>query len=129
MKDEIKEKQLKEVLYGLDYIGNKVKNDDAILNLGVNSCKILLDYITNLQERCEYLERSNNRREDEIMSLRNECVDGETYKSRNEKAIEYIKEHIKYECDDTISGMSFYSYHLYDFKKEELLNILNGGDE
>lgn len=43
-----------------------------------------------LKERCEYLERSNNRREDEIMSLRDECVDGETYKSRNEKAIDKL---------------------------------------
>ena len=42
--------------------------------------KILLDYITNLQERCEYLERSNNRREDEIMSLRDECVESKQYK-------------------------------------------------
>ena len=50
----------------------------------------ILDYITNLKQRCEYLERSNNRREDEIMSLRDECVDGETYKSRIDKAIEYI---------------------------------------
>lgn len=51
------------------------------------------------------------------------------YKSRCEKAVEYIKEHIKYECDDNFNGMSFYSYHLYDFKKEDLLNILNGSDE
>jgi flagellar biosynthesis chaperone FliJ len=50
MKNEIKEKQLNEVLYGLDYIGNKIKNDDGKLELGVNNCKILLDYITNLQE-------------------------------------------------------------------------------
>lgn len=57
--------------------------------------KPLLDYITNLKQRCEYLERSNNRREDEIMSLRDECVDGEIYKSRNEKAIEYNKKNIK----------------------------------
>ena len=42
------------------------------------------------------------------------------YKSRIDKAIEYIEEHIKYECDDTINGMSFYSYHLYDFKKNVL---------
>ena len=121
--------EIKEIIYNLIRFrdeGNKFQPEDI---LTIEDVWLLLDYITNLQERCEYLERSNNRREDEIMSLRDECVDGETYKSRNEKAIEYIKEHIKYECDDTISGMSFYSYHLYDFKKEELLNILNGGDE
>ena len=53
----------------------------------------------------------------------------EDYKLRCKKAVEYIKEHIKYECDDNFNGMSFYSYHLYDFKKEDLLNILNGSDE
>ena len=44
-----------------------------------------------------------------------------------DKSIEYIEEHIKYECDGIYSGMSFYSHHLYDnFKKEDLLNILKG---
>jgi hypothetical protein len=51
MEKEIKEKQLNKLLYGLDYIGNKIKNDDGKLELGVNNCKLLLDYITNLQER------------------------------------------------------------------------------
>ncbi len=41
-----------------------------------------------------------------------------------DKAIEYIKEHIKYECDIAYNGMQFYSYHLYDFNKQDLLNIL-----
>lgn len=39
------------------------------------------------------------------------------------KAIEYIEKHIKYECDDAYNGMQFYSYHLYDFNKQELLDI------
>ena len=42
-----------------------------------------------------------------------------------DKAIEYIKEHIKYECDNAFNGMQFYSYHLYDFNKQDLMNILN----
>lgn len=65
MTNEIKEKQLKEVLYGLDYIGNKIKNDDGILELGVNNCKLLLDYITNLQEEVkewEYIQDIQNNR-------------------------------------------------------------------
>lgn len=41
-----------------------------------------------------------------------------------DKAIEYIEKHIKYECDDTYNGMQFYSYHLYDFNKQDLLDIL-----
>lgn len=41
-----------------------------------------------------------------------------------DKAIEYIEKHIKYECDDAYNGMQFYSYHLYDFNKQDLLDIL-----
>lgn len=81
MKDKIKEKQLNEVLYGLDYIGNKIKNDDGKLELGVNNCKLLLDYITNLQEENERLSVELNKN----MIERNNCL------SRNEKAIEFIE--------------------------------------
>lgn len=42
-----------------------------------------------------------------------------------DKGAEYIEKHIKYECDDAYNGMQFYSYHLYDFNKQELLDILN----
>ena len=46
-----------------------------------------------------------------------------------DKVAEYIEKHIKYECDDAYNGMQFYSYHLYDFNKQELLDILNGVSE
>ncbi len=38
---------------------------------------------------------------------------------------EYVEKHIKYECDDAFNGKQFYSYHLYDFDKKELLEILD----
>lgn len=41
-----------------------------------------------------------------------------------DKVAEYIEKHIKYECDDAYNGIQFYSYHLYDFNKQELLDIL-----
>ena len=41
-----------------------------------------------------------------------------------DKVAEYIEKHIKYECDDAYDGMQFYSYHLYDFNKQDLLDIL-----
>ena len=41
----------------------------------------------------------------------------------------YIEEHIKYECDNAFNGMQFYSYHLYDFSKKELLEILERVNE
>ena len=65
---------------------------------------------------------------EESETLINYIADLQRKEYNNSKAIEYIKEHIKYECDDTINGMSFYSYHLYDFKKEDLLNILEKGE-
>lgn len=58
------------------------------------------DYINNLEQQCK---------------KQKEVID---------KVIEYIKEHIKYECDGAYNGMQFYSYHLYDFDKQELLDIM-----
>lgn len=60
MKDLAKEKQLKEVLYGLDYIGNKAKNEDAILELGKNNCKLLLEEIERLNNIITELENHIN---------------------------------------------------------------------
>lgn len=61
MKDIVKEKQLKEVLYGLDYIANKSKSGK--LELGVNNCKLLLEEIERLhsiikevRKQLDYLE-------------------------------------------------------------------------
>ena len=56
----------------------------------------------------------------------------EAYENMRKEAKKYIEEHIVYETDDCINGMQFCSYHLYDFSKEDLLNILNkigGSDE
>lgn len=56
----------------------------------------------------------------------------EAYENMRKEANNYIEKHIKYETDDCINGMQFCSYHLYDFSKEDLLNILNkvgGSDE
>ena len=78
------------------------------------------DYITNLQEENKELETENEKLTQLWLNSQ----------ERRRKAIEYIEEHIKYECDGTYSGVSFYSHHLYDnFKKEDLLNILQGEDK
>lgn len=58
--------------------------------------------------------------------------ENEAYENMRKEANNYIEKHIKYETDDCINGMQFCSYHLYDFSKEDLLNILNkvgGSDE
>jgi len=54
-----------------------------------NDFKQLLDYITNLQEEKDYYFKKNNELSTLNTSLRN---DRDILKTRNEKAIEYIKE-------------------------------------
>lgn len=49
----------------------------------------------------------------------------EAYENMRKEANNYIEKHIKYETDDCFNSMQFCSYHLYDFSKDDLLNILN----
>lgn len=114
MNDEIKEKKTKRIIEKIEGLATYVTipRELAIYNVNIDSqeAKLLIDYITNLQQRIEYLERSNNRREDTIMGLRDEIVEYEDYKSRIEKAVEYIKINF---VEDIITVKT-------------LLNILNG---
>lgn len=109
MKDEIKEilDKAKEISdYGADG-----KQHTRMFNQF--EAKALLDYITNLQEENEIL-RKNAEHNDKVVDKArwNEMI----YKSRNEKAIEYIKECTSENDEDYIFCM-------------ELLNILQGGDK
>ena len=65
---------------------------------------------------------------DVFKELFNEMINWKEESQRQKEVIdkvaEYIEKHIKYECDDAYNGMQFYSYHLYDFNKQELLDIL-----
>lgn len=113
-------------------------------SIDLENAKILLDYITWLQQRVAYLERSNNRREENITSLQDECTELEQenerlkerlnrynkytclrskimlddYKSRVEKAIEYIKE----------QDMSYYGA-VVETKMDIILTLLQGGKD
>ena len=107
MNKEIKEKQLNEVLYGLDYIGNKIKNDDGKLELGVNNCK-LLDYITNLQEENEKLTKARY------------SLDRVELEQRIDRAIEYINDMCLF--DDG------YANYGDDLRPAHIVNILKGED-
>ena len=101
MKDEIKE-ILQDVIDDIyqcgEYIGQAKK------------LEIALDYITNLQEEYEDLKIDNKRLQ------HNEKV----FKSRNEKAIEYIKENSLYYADDNYGDLCG--------DTNTLLNILQGED-
>ena len=87
--------------------------------------KLLLDYITNLQEenkelkeRCDYLQRSCDRKEEQRDDARMEYMEQEDYKSRCEKAIEYIKQ----------QDMKYYGA-VVETKIGIILHVLNGGDK
>ena len=68
------------------------KNLDAKLTLDSGCCKCLLEYIDGLKERIEYLERSNNRREETILDLRSDNVDLAT---KIDKAIRMLEINIE----------------------------------
>lgn len=132
MKDEIKE-ILEDIKRHLDYV--EATKQASIRD---NEMKVMYDYITTLQEENKKLrcrledENKNYKRAIEYLHEENQelkadygtkaQIERDTYKTRNEKAIEYIEEHIKYEHD----GYNFYSYHLYNFNKDDLLNLLQG---
>ena len=101
----------------------------------------LRDYITNLQEENEYnnycneelrkkitnLEYKIERLEEELQQEKKDfkeandyCFELKDYKSRNEKAIEYIKRHIQ---PDSFEG------YLDSYEIKKTLNILQGVDK
>ena len=120
--------EIKEILEDLKTFD---ENSGCPYELSGKDCKLLLDYITNLQKEnerlnngfCELKVKCNNGEIDctneEYESMIQANMKGslllDDYKSRNEKAIEYIENDLK----------SF----LYSIEYKTLLNILNGGDE
>ena len=83
--------------------------------INIDRFKSLQQKVEQLEERCEYLERSNNRREDEIIELRNENVD---LVSKNNQLENIRKEAIEY-CNT----------HYLNPSEPDLLNILNKGSD
>lgn len=81
-------------------------------DLHTSEKKKLLDYITNLEEENEIL-RENAENNDKVVDKAkwNEMI----YKSRNDKAMKYIKEH--WIIDEPVKF------------KNDLLNILEGDDK
>lgn len=117
MKDEIKEIKIKTIGQLLDYVETEQK------------AKELIDYITNLQEENERLEKRNKEIYDGFMATQEELSDYATRNEKYEKAINEIKEKI----DD---------YFGYDYENESqarldtineinyiIVDLYNGGDE
>lgn len=138
--------EIREILKNI----KKYKNDKSVCwepedILTIEDVWLLSNYITNSEERISYLERSNNRREDTIMGLRQELAEQKDYKSRCEKAsenckksIEAINEKLKNNREpfEVVDGKIIYlnDYQVARLKAirmkcKELLNILDGGSE
>lgn len=75
----------------LQMIKNGSKYLDSRLTIDGGCCKCLLEYIDGLKERIEYLERSNNRREETIIDLRGE-QQLDLYKNVIEEVKKYLVE-------------------------------------
>lgn len=134
--------ELNEILYGLDYIANKSRNGGS-LELTKNSCKLLYDYITNLQEQlhqasldiqeltekdidcpswCDKLtnlQQENKRLKDRYERCKKQKIKVENacsnYKYKIDKAIEYIKGNEK-------------EYGSLEDNEKIILDILRGKD-
>lgn len=88
-----------------------------------------------LRERIAYLERSNDRREDTILGLRQEINDVEDKNSKLEIALQNIQEDYKSRCEKAIEYIKENEFYL-DYKTGAcikgvmpLLNILQNGSE
>lgn len=85
--------------------------------------KNVVDYITNLQEENERLKKPDYYEKGLIGSIKERDEIIQDYKTRNEKAIEYIKENEFIASD----GEVCYFCNMKIIK--DLLNILQGSDE
>ena len=101
----------------LQMINTTSKHIEARLTLDSGCCKCLLEYIEYLKERVAYLERSNNRREETIMHLRDENID------LSDK-IDELRNWLQDEIIDSKAGSSQYYWFGRVLSK---LNELEGG--
>lgn len=109
--------ELKIGMYTTDEILEHLTEGEGRGFLGRSMYDAIIDYITNLQEKNEALIDVGAKH------LQNEIL----YKSRCEKAIEYIKNNLT--ISSILDGKTSYCLNDYSFDYEELLNILNGGDK
>lgn len=102
------------------------------IKLDEEDCKLLLDYITNLQQENERLKEKleNKLTPEELVNMLNQELvrHNKCYKSRCDKAIEYIMSNLITEWDikndGCVSGSDLPADAI-----TPILNILNGSDE
>lgn len=124
-------KDIKEIL---DDMKQMPIDESWALNLEDYQCKLLLNYITNLQKENEIQKKDNESLKKFYNDLVNKYEDliekYQDYKSRNEKAIEWCEcvVNAKYTSDKLPNGETTDMGYCLDLA-EPLLNILEGGDE
>jgi predicted nuclease with TOPRIM domain len=115
---EIMTEEIKEILDRLDF--NEWEVDLYKVPITWSELYDIRDYITNLQKENEELKAELHEANDSSEWWHNRFnaiqKENEYYKSRNEKAVEYIKEN-----SDMVDWLHCVNY--------DLLNILEGGDE
>jgi hypothetical protein len=119
MKDEIKE--ILDNLIRYRYLDAKCKQPEDVLT--TEDMWILLDYITNLQQENERLKDGLVKIPRAKLEYELELID---YKSRVEKAVEYIK---TTECYDDVIGYYMLTESNERDEMSNLLNILQGSDK
>ena len=130
-------KEIKEILEQLK-IRNDLYNDrdeNCIIPIEYYETHILLDYITNLEQEKQMLEKIIIKQDEEQRKLFNHIVKDD-YKSRIDKAIKYLVSHCVISDEWTeVNPLEFVPTGHISYKScgkkhtENLLNILTGGDE
>ena len=88
---------------------NEIRKPNILID--IKDDENIKDYITNLQEENEHLDKVN--------CILRKNINNNVYKSRVEKAVEYIKEHQR--KDEFLN--------LNEWETRDLLNILQGGKD
>lgn len=111
-------KEIKEILEYLNKHKEGLKDKTYYPEdlLGCKDLLLLLDYITNLQEENERLKKELQQEKKDFKEANDYCFELKDYKSRNEKAAEFIKNNPLYEIT-------------YDYNMEDELEIQNVSDE
>lgn len=79
-----------------------------------NDKRGMLVQLYKANQRSEYLQRSCERKEEQMLDYRQEYMEQEDYKARCNKALQFIQS---------------FEYYIPEDDKTELINILKGGDE
>lgn len=112
--NEAEIKWRKQLLKSLANITDYTSSEYEIIANGVKTISFLQQDNEKLKERIEYLERSNNRREDTILEQKQKISDLE---DKVDKAIKYIEKFIPID-EDTILMRERQRDYLLDILKE-----------